>query len=588
MARRCYYTLLVMGGIIFFYCCGGEAELGKARGVARWIHNRGDCASLLDAWVYCTLFLCYCDNDIIQWLTFEGYLLAVSVSSDFQLVADLSDPALADDPYAFSKYAYSWGEGDLARFDGVREWQKEVLLDIRDYIKEAKRQKRVSGMLPDFYKMAIASGRGIGKSALLGIITHWFISTRIGGSVWIAANGEPQLRTKTFPEIAKWVMRGVNSHWFEINAMSIQPAKWFRELIERPLAEGGLGKSTKYYYASGQLWSAENPDAFAGAHNWDGELAIFDESAGIPAPIWTVQEGVFTEDIVDRYWLCFSNPRSTSGAFFEKFHKERGKWRTKQIDSRTVEGINHSSFNSIIEKYGEDSDEARVEVKGEFPRADNDSFIPFGDVESARNRDLETDDFAPLIMGFDIALSGEDTSVIRFRRGRDARSIPPLSAKKEDPMELACWAADAINKYKPDAVCIDMGNAGAGVVYKLRELGFKVHGVWFSASSDNSRYANKRAQMWGDMKDWLKQGCIDSSQTLLDDLTGPKREWDTKEDKVLLESKKKMKKRGLASPDHGDALCLTFAVKVPTFDAKNSRFRRRQRVANDIDYKIFG
>ena len=94
--------------------------------------------------------------------------------------------------------------------------------------------------------------------------------------------------------------------------------------------------------------------------------------------------------------------------------------------------------------------------------------------------------------------------------------------------------------------------------------------------------------MWGDMKDWLKQGCIDSSQTLLDDLTGPKREWDTKEDKVLLESKKKMKKRGLASPDHGDALCLTFAVKVPTFDAKNSRFRRRQRVANDIDYKIFG
>jgi hypothetical protein len=335
------------------------------------------------------------------------------------------------------------------------------------------------------------------------------------------------------------------------------------------------------------LWSAENPDAFAGAHNWDGEMCIFDEAAGIPEQIWTVQSGVFTEDIVDRYWLSFSNPRSTSGGFFSKFHGDEG-WRTKQIDSRTVEGINTSAFDEIIRKYGEDSDEARVEVKGQFPRADNESFIPYSRVIDAVKRDLSKDEHVPLIMGFDIALSGGDKSVIRFRRGRDARSIPAYETKKENPMELACWAADIINRHNPDAVCIDMGNAGAGVVFKLRELKYKVHGIWFSAASEDSKYANKRAMMWGRMNDWLEDGCIDSDETLKKDLVGPKREWDTKDSKTLLESKKKMRARGVSSPDHGDALALTFAVNVPSIDTKVSRMNRRGSIVRDVNYPIFG
>lgn len=144
-----------------------------------------------------------------------------------------------------------------------------------------------------------------------------------------------------------------------------------------------------------------------------------------------MQEGVFTEDIVDRFWLAFSNPRSTEGAFFECFHKDRKFWRTTQLDSRTVEGVSQATYSNIIEKYGEDSDEARVEVYGQFPKSSQDQFISPALVDEAIAREKQDDDSAPIVIGADPArwhgLDGDfgkegservvDQAV--FRRGSD-------------------------------------------------------------------------------------------------------------------------------------------------------------------------
>jgi hypothetical protein len=211
----------------------------------------------------------------------------------------------------------------------------------------------------------------------------------------------------------------INKHWFDLSATSIKPAKWFEQLVQEQLKRG-----TKYYYAEAKLWSEENPDAYAGAHNPLGLLLVFDEASGIPPPIWTVAEGYFTEPIVDRFWFVFSNPRKNAGAFFECFHRNRDYWRNRHIDSREVEGTDKGVYAKIIAQYGEDSDEARVEVKGQFPRQGERSFISRDEVRQAMERDLVMDEHAALIMGVDIARFGTDSSVARFRRGRDARSIP--------------------------------------------------------------------------------------------------------------------------------------------------------------------
>ena len=98
-----------------------------------------------------------------------------------------------------------------------------------------------------------------------------------------------------------------------------------------------------------------------------------DEASGIPGPIYSVSEGFFTEPTADRYWFAFSNPRRNSGPFYESFHSAKSYWQTSQIDSRTVEGTDKELFNKMLEQYGEDSSVARVEVMGEFPRADDDT-----------------------------------------------------------------------------------------------------------------------------------------------------------------------------------------------------------------------
>lgn len=193
---------------------------------------------------------------------------------------------------------------------------------------------------------------------------------------------------------------------------------------------------------------------------------------------------------------------------------------------------------------------------------------------------------APLIMGVDVARYGDDASVIRFRRGRDARSIPPIIFKNIDNMQLSYRCAEAIAKYNPDAVAIDAGN-GTGVIDRLKELGHRVHEVWFGSKSSEPEYANKRTEMWGRMREWLNGGCIDTHQELIDDLAGPEYKFAKSGDAILLESKEQMKSRGLHSPDHGDALALTFAVNVARKDIPVSANRVRNTLARNVDYAIF-
>jgi hypothetical protein len=106
------------------------------------------------------------------------------------------------------------------------------------------------------------------------------------------------------------------------------------------------------------------------------------------------------------------------------------------------------------------------------------------------------------------------------------------------------------------------GSIGGPVADRLRQLGHShVIDVQFGGESPDAHLANMRAYMWSRMRDWLARGAIDQTIQLETDLTGPGYRHD-KQDRLLLESKEDMKRRGLASPDDGDALGLTFAQVV--------------------------
>lgn len=509
----------------------------------------------------------------------------IDAAAEQALMTEIWDPAIADDLDQFVRFIFPWGKPNtpLEKFKEPRSWQRDELQAITQHIRDNKFRVE-NGQLPLIYRSATCSGRGVGKSALTSWLNLWMLSTRLGSTCINTANTEWQLASRTWAELGKWHTLALNAHWFDRAALSLKPYGWFREAVEKQTQT-----SCGYYYAAAQPWSETNPDAFAGVHNWNGLLVIFDEASGIHEGIWKVTEGFFTEPVADRYMFAFSNGRRNTGAFFECFHKHRDYWNRRNLDARTVEGTDTAILNEIIAKHGEDSDTARIEVLGQFPRTGDKQFISREIVEQARERQHVDDYYAPLIMGVDVARFGDDSSVIRFRQGRDARSIPPIKLKGKDNMEVANTVAYYIDKYDPDGVAIDAGN-GTGVIDRLRELKYKVHEVWFGSKSPEREYADLRTYMWAKMRTWLGGGCIDSDDDLKTDLTAPEYKFMGAGDKIKLESKEELKKRGFASPDNGDALAVTFAIQPARRDIRAGRrnVSNNRRVAANTDYSILG
>lgn len=135
-------------------------------------------------------------------------------------------------------------------------------------------------------------------------------------------------------------------------------------------------------------------------------------------------------------------------------------------------------------------------------------------------------------------------------------------------MKLVTIAADVLGRTfdgrKVHTMFVDAtgGSIGGPVADRLRQLGHaNVIDVQFGGESPDVKYANMRAYMWGKLRDWLARGAIDKTSALETDLTAPGYFHD-KRDRLLLESKEQMKKRGVDSPDDGDALALTFAQTI--------------------------
>ncbi len=479
-----------------------------------------------------------------------------SNAQEKSLMTELWDPAISEDIEAFVLFAFPWGKENtpLHNHKGPKTWQRDQLQAMTEHIRNNKIKMQTSpwikdvderaklGILPTIFRDATGSGRGIGKSAETSWINLYMMSCVLGSTTITSANTETQLKSRTWAELGKWKTLLINAHWFDKSVLSLRPALWYKDLLAKQLKIDDT-----YYYAQAQLWSEENPDAFAGVHNENGVCLVFDEASGIPKPIWDVSEGFFTEPILHRYWFVFSNPRRNTGPFFSCFHKHRDYWRTKNIDSRTVEGTDKIILQEIVDKHGEDSDEARIEVKGQFPETGEDQFISGEKVnESIKRPDID-ESWAPLIMGVDPARQGGAKTVIFFREGRNARVIPITEMKGADNMAVANKCAELIRRYNPDAVCIDAGN-GTGIIDRLREMRYKVHEIWFGSKSSEKQWANKRTEMWGLMREWVSGACLPNHQQLEDDL-------------------KNMKYR---------------------FTTKTSRSQSKGQVASGMDYDIFG
>ncbi len=194
-----------------------------------------------------------------------------------------------------------------------------------------------------------------------------------------------------------------------------------------------------------------------------------------------------------------------------------------------------------------------------FLNSITDTFITVEPVQRARKANVESD--LPLIIGVDPARGGIDKSAITRRRGRKAYKIETFQGL--DTMQLAGKVKMIIETERPTKVFIDCIGIGAGVVDRLHEMGYDcVVGVNVSRTANNpDHFFNLRAELWSEMRDWFNQDLpvqIPDDPDLQKELCGLGFDYNSS-GRLLIESKKDAKKRGMRSPDKADSLMITFA-----------------------------
>ena len=482
-----------------------------------------------------------------------------------QLLIDLAD--FSSDALGFVLWAFPWGVPgtDLAKYNGPEEWQTELLIQLSEGAITADEAIATAMAFDEEVEvtptlLARCSGHGIGKSACVAWIILWAMATFEDTKGVVTANTENQLKTKTWAEVAKWYRLFIGKELFKMTATALFSADPEHE---------------KTWRIDMVPWSEKNMEAFAGLHNQGKRiLIVFDEASAIHDLIWETTEGALTDKNTQIFWVCFGNPTKSSGRFRECFPGGRfeKRWQSRAIDSREVSFSNHTQIKNWIEDYGEDHDFIRVRVRGVFPRIDAASFISYELALEATKRSLPEGNSSPVILGVDCARYGDDKSVIYPRRGRDARSLKVRVFQGLSTIQLTHEIVRAFNELNAAAICIDTGSFGAAVYDNLLAMDLPVYEVSFGskddlqgygASTSHEKYLNKRAAIYGALREWLKIGCIPEEVPMIEkslptEMSTPTYTY-SKEDITQLESKKDMKRRGEPSPDATDALACSLA-----------------------------
>lgn len=324
-------------------------------------------------------------------------------------------------------------------------------------------------------------------------------------------------------------------------------------------------------FAKLRIFGADNPDALRGLY-FDG--VILDEVAQMKPDVW---EEIIQPALADRNGsaLFIGTPKGIN--LFSDLYYRAVDLQAKGNAEWAALCYPVTETNALPQKEAERlrqdlSDNAwRQEMLCDFNASSEDMLIAMEQVQQAQERHIEKASYehSPLIMGVDVARYGGDESVITFRRGVYCEN--QLAMRDISTMELAGRVAELCRKRRPDAVFVDGVGVGAGVADRLRELGIAVIDAQAGARALRpDKYVNRRAEMWAEMRDWLKAGAIPPDPALMADLTTLTYSYNSS-GALALEPKEEAKKRLRRSPDRADSLALTFYAPVFRSDASAPR-----------------
>jgi hypothetical protein len=452
----------------------------------------------------------------------------------------------------------------------LEAWRKDPSLFVRTVLKAEpteQQDKLLKAVALPGAKVSVKSGHNTGKTTTEAWLVLWHVTCFDDCKIPCTAPTAHQLKDVLWAEIAKWHKR-----------MPEALKRCIKVTSEKVFIEGN--EATQFAVA--RTARKESPESLQGFHATN-LLYLIDEASGVPDVIFQTAEGALASRGA-RVVMC-ANPTQTTGYFYESHHRNKHMWTTLHFNCLESPLVDPQYPKQMAEKYGEDSDIYRVRVLGEFPNASINQLIsrPLAELGGSRKLGLHQYNFAPKVLGVDVAWEGDDRSAVYVRQGLFAKKLGEW--RNIDNMTLG-GLIDQFWKDEGASACfIDVG-WGTGVIDYLRRIGRDPIPVNFGGKSTSERFANKRTEMWVLLKEWLDDGgAFGPDRDLIEDIVGPEYFFQPN-GKIMLEAKKDMKERGLSSPDLGDALALTFAAPVYKLSPIDEIAHEANKV--ETDYKLFG
>ncbi len=421
----------------------------------------------------------------------------------------------------------------------------------------------------DKWGVSVASGHGIGKDFTLAIILLWLLV------VWSAPdNPATALVTgPNFSTLKSVLWKEFRRHIRQGSLLGGQPG-WLSQLFEiqsdkiiHKLLKGESFIEARTASVTGS--AEEQGEALAGRHEKYMILAI-DEASGVPDGVFRPIEGAMTGAV--NFGILIGNMTRNSGYFYETQNKYKKFWACQRfstedsnLDAITGDRGCESLVKKYEDKYGRDSNAFRVRIQGLAPTAEDDVLIPREWVMNCVNREIIPGPMDGLLYGVDVAWAGKDRSVLCKRKG--GRVLDFKEIRDLDPTQVALWVKgeydiDAQSGDRPYAVYVDTIGIGAGTYSSLLHFGIgNVYRANVSeTATDKESFGRKRNELWHTLREQFRTGCISipDHEDLIEQLSSVKVHPPDASGVQHVYSKAEIRKGGKESPDHADALCMTY------------------------------
>lgn len=430
--------------------------------------------------------------------------------------------------------------------DGLHiTWQQSLALYGID--------KALRGEVP--LRISIVSGHGIGKSMILSLVILWFLFVHPDCQIGCTSPGKEQMYDVLWKELKKWIDK---------------LPREMAALYEWESSHVRMKESPETWFARAKTASKENTEALAGLHA-DWVLIAVDEASGVEEPIFETMEGALTSGNI--LVILISNGTRVLGYFYDTHHKDSDRWQNYSFSSLDSPRVDQRYIDGIISKYGSDSVQYAIRVKGEFP--DEGIMDDKGYVQLFNESDIHLSRFdsswkpvGRTKAALDASGEGQDKSAWAVRDRM--RGAIVAEEDSSTPASMAIKSVTICTKYQVDPFdfTIDSFGKGSDVSMEIALATSREKQPWRVSpvntgepcpdKDDYLLYVNIRAMIFYKFMLWCRAGGELMETPRLKSQLLSIRFKRTTTGRIQIMDKVTMKKLGFPSPDEADALSMTF------------------------------